>query len=71
MKLRIPRRIKVEEDSSESESENVPAESTSAPDPEDKAPAASSKTILVSPTALAQCFLGTVLKSNLRVVKSK
>lgn len=54
MKLRIPRRIKVEEDSSEeSESENVPAESTSAQEPasdknEKELPAASSKTILVS-----------------------
>lgn len=71
MKLRIPRRIKVEEDTSESESENFPAESTSAAEePEDKAQAASPKTSLVSPTALVQCFL-QIVKSNPRAFKSK
>lgn len=50
MKLRIPRRIKVEEDSSESEAEApAPAESSSVPDQvKDKAPVATSKVISVS-----------------------
>lgn len=55
MKLRIPRRIKVEEDSSESESEN-PADLDEAKVQEeevkDKMPAVTSKTLTVSASAL-------------------
>lgn len=49
MKLRIPRRIKVEEESSDSESESAPEENTEAQEPvKDKVPVVTTKSLTVS-----------------------